>query len=67
LPHRDDRRRVSIGLTKKGERLIEELFPIFNQHERAAVHVLSAAEQRELARLLRKVTYNVTMNEASSD
>jgi DNA-binding MarR family transcriptional regulator len=60
LPHRDDRRRVSLSLTAKGERLIEELFPVFNQHERAAVTTLTAPEQRELARLLRKVTYNVT-------
>ncbi len=67
LPHRDDRRRVSIGLTKKGERLIEELFPMFNQHERTVVSVLSASEQRELARLLRKVTFNVTLNAGSTD
>ncbi|MHB1089257.1 MAG: MarR family winged helix-turn-helix transcriptional regulator [Acidimicrobiales bacterium] len=67
LPHRDDRRRVSIGLTKKGEHLIEELFPIFNEHERAAVSVLTPPEQRELARLLRKVTYNVTVSEAPTD
>lgn len=60
LPHRDDRRRVSIRLSAKGEHLIEELFPRFNQHERAAVSVLTVAEQRELARLLRKVTFNVT-------
>jgi DNA-binding MarR family transcriptional regulator len=54
-PHVDDRRRVSIGLTKAGERLIEEVFPEFNQHETIAVGALSAAEQRELARLLRLV------------
>jgi DNA-binding MarR family transcriptional regulator len=60
IPHSDDRRRVSISLTAKGERLIEELFPAFNQHEREAVSALSATEQRELARLLRKITYNVT-------
>jgi DNA-binding MarR family transcriptional regulator len=60
IPHSDDRRRVSISLTAKGERLIEELFPAFNQHEREAVSALNATEQRELARLLRKITYNVT-------
>jgi MarR family transcriptional regulator, organic hydroperoxide resistance regulator len=54
-PHVDDRRRVSIGLTRAGERLIEEVFPEFNQHETIAVNALSAAEQRELARLLRLV------------
>ena len=61
LPHRDDRRRVSIALTASGERMIEELFPLFNQHERAAVSALTLAEQRELARLLRKVTHAVTV------
>jgi DNA-binding MarR family transcriptional regulator len=55
IPHRDDRRRVSIGLTARGRALIEELFPQFNRHETLAVSSLSAAEQRELARLLRMV------------
>ncbi len=55
IPHRDDRRRVSIGLTRAGERLIEEVFPQFNKQETLAVSSLSAAEQHELARLLRKV------------
>jgi MarR family transcriptional regulator, organic hydroperoxide resistance regulator len=54
-PHLDDRRRVSISLTKAGERLIEEVFPQFNEHETLAVSALSHAEQRELARLLRLV------------
>ena len=61
LPHRDDRRRVSIALTASGERMIEELFPLFNQHEREAVSTLTLTEQRELARLLRKVTHAVTV------
>ena len=60
IPHRDDRRRVSIALSASGERMIEELFPLFNQHERSAVSTLTVAEQRELARLLRKVTHTVT-------
>lgn len=59
IPHKDDRRRVSIGLTTTGEGLIEELFPSFNRHEHDAVQVLTVAEQRELARLLRKITHNV--------
>src|ERR1700722_4982635 len=40
-PHLDDRRRVSISLTKAGERLIEEVFPQFNEHETLAVSALS--------------------------
>ena len=55
IPHLDDRRRVSIGLTKAGQRLIEQVFPAFNRHETIAVNALSASEQRELARLLRLV------------
>ena len=61
IPHRDDRRRVSIGLTKSGRRLIEEVFPEFNKHETLAVSTLSAVEQRELARLLRLVLTNIKM------
>lgn len=59
-PHRDDKRRVSISLSAKGQRVISELFPVFNEHETAAVSALSAAEQRELARLLRKVTHHIS-------
>jgi MarR family transcriptional regulator, organic hydroperoxide resistance regulator len=59
LPHKDDRRRVSIELTAAGERCIVGLFPKFNAHEREAVGSLSVAEQRELARLLRKVTQSI--------
>jgi DNA-binding MarR family transcriptional regulator len=63
LPHRDDRRRVSIELTAAGEHLIETLFPKFNQHERVAVGALTPTEQRELARLLRKVTNGISVSE----
>jgi DNA-binding MarR family transcriptional regulator len=60
LPHRDDRRRVSIGISKAGERLIERLFPEFNRHETLAVSALSHAEQLELARLLRIVLKTIS-------
>ncbi len=60
IPHRDDRRRVSIGLSKAGERLIERLFPEFNRHETLAVSALSDAEQSELARLLRLVLKGIS-------
>ena len=58
-PHRDDKRRVSISLSAKGQRVISELFPAFNEHEIAAVSALTPEEQHELARLLRKVTNHV--------
>lgn len=60
LPHRDDRRRVSIGLTRTGTALIERLFPVFNRHETLAVESLSASDQRELARLLRRVLAHIS-------
>jgi MarR family transcriptional regulator, organic hydroperoxide resistance regulator len=60
IPHRDDRRRVSVGLTRAGTALIEEIFPIFNRHETLAVGSLSAPEQRELARLLRQVLGHIS-------
>jgi DNA-binding MarR family transcriptional regulator len=63
IPHRDDRRRVSIGLSKAGERLIERLFPEFNRHETLAVSALSDAEQSELARLLRLVLKGISAND----
>ena len=56
VTHDDDRRRASLSLTPKGTKLITKLFPLFNQHETLAVSALSLSEQRELARLLRKVT-----------
>jgi DNA-binding MarR family transcriptional regulator len=60
IPHRDDRRRVSIGLSKAGERLIERLFPEFNRNETLAVSALTDAEQLELARLLRLVLKTIS-------
>jgi MarR family transcriptional regulator, organic hydroperoxide resistance regulator len=63
IPHRDDRRRVSIGLSKAGERLIERVFPEFNRHETLAVSSLSDAEQQELARLLRIVLRRINVED----
>lgn len=60
IPHRDDRRRVSIGLSKAGERLIERVFPEFNRHETLAVSALNDDEQQELARLLRLVLKTIS-------
>ncbi|MGH3732902.1 MAG: MarR family winged helix-turn-helix transcriptional regulator [Acidimicrobiales bacterium] len=63
IPHRDDRRRVSIGLSKAGERLIERVFPEFNRHETLAVSALSDDEQQELARLLRIVLRRINVED----
>ncbi|NNN02559.1 MAG: winged helix-turn-helix transcriptional regulator [Acidimicrobiaceae bacterium] len=67
LPHKDDRRRVSIDLTAKGEKLISKLFPLFNSHETVVTSILTPAEQDELARLLRKVTHSLVESEISSE
>lgn len=55
-----DRRRVTVALTAPGLRLIERLFPEFNDYEAKMSTGLSAAEKNELARLLRAVTLNAT-------
>jgi MarR family transcriptional regulator, organic hydroperoxide resistance regulator len=70
LPHRTDLRRVTLKLSRAGERTIHELFPVFNSHETLAIRALSAAEQRELARLLRVVIAHVSSvdrNDAETD
>jgi DNA-binding MarR family transcriptional regulator len=59
-PHPDDARRATVRLNAKGRRTITKLFPQFNEHESAVVAPLSATEQVELARLLRKVIRNAT-------
>jgi DNA-binding MarR family transcriptional regulator len=67
IPHRDDRRRVSIGLTRAGRRLIETVFPEFNKRESLAVSALNKSEQLELARLLRLVQTRIHAETFSSD
>ena len=56
-----DRRRVDIRLSATGEKLIAKIFPLFNKEEHEVMVGLTAAEQRELARLLRIV--NAHMHE----
>jgi MarR family transcriptional regulator, 2-MHQ and catechol-resistance regulon repressor len=50
-----DRRLVTVELTGKGKRLIEWVFPKFNQGEVEVAKSLSEEEQDALAHLLRKV------------
>lgn len=57
-----DRRRVTVALSEAGLDTIEVLFPTFNSYEADMSSGLSAAEKRELARLLRAV-----INNANSD
>lgn len=53
-----DRRRVLVTATAAGTDMIDELFPRFNALEVNLATGLSAAEQRELSRLLRIVITN---------
>jgi DNA-binding MarR family transcriptional regulator len=54
-----DRRGVLVSLTREGRTKIEQLFPRFNAEEASVAGALSAAEQDELARLLRTVARSV--------
>ena len=47
------RRLVIIGNSKKGKRLVEQLLPLAQQHERNVFSHLSDAERRKLTELLR--------------
>jgi MarR family transcriptional regulator, 2-MHQ and catechol-resistance regulon repressor len=50
-----DKRLVTVELTGKGKRLIEWVFPVFNQGEVEMAGSLTEEEQDTLAHLLRKV------------
>jgi MarR family transcriptional regulator, 2-MHQ and catechol-resistance regulon repressor len=50
-----DRRLVTVELSEKGRRLIEWVFPKFNQGEVEVASSLTESEQETLAHLLRKV------------
>ena len=51
-----DKRLVLVSLTPKGRKLMEQLFPIFNQHEAEVAGSLSVKEQQAAAEALRKMT-----------
>jgi MarR family transcriptional regulator, organic hydroperoxide resistance regulator len=53
--HPDDARRVLVALTEQGERLMRELFPVFNAQEAVVTAPLTADERLQLAELLRTV------------
>src|SRR5579859_5253361 len=53
--NREDRRVVTVDLTRTGRRLIEKVFPIHARAVAQALETLTAAEQEELGRLCRKL------------
>lgn len=58
--NKQDRRLIFLSLTKKGKKMIEELYPKFNKGETEIVAGLSEEEQEVLTRLLRRVIRNMT-------
>lgn len=54
-PHATDGRRVIVSSTAKGKRTVDAIMPVFNEHESTVTSALSAAERREMSRLLRAV------------
>jgi DNA-binding MarR family transcriptional regulator len=48
-----------VELTTEGQRLIEEVYPLFNQGESELVSGLSVQEQETLAHLLRKAVKSI--------
>jgi len=56
---RRDGRRVLVGLTVRGRRVVDEIMPAFNRHEALVTQALSEDEQHELARSLRTILRTV--------
>jgi hypothetical protein len=50
---------VLLSLTPAGRRLMEELFPAFNQQEAFVTSTLTAEEVRVLSAALRKIVLNI--------
>lgn len=53
---KDDGRLVLVTLTTKGKRLMEQLFPLFNQQEQFVASALDAKTRDTAAGALRKIT-----------
>jgi MarR family transcriptional regulator, organic hydroperoxide resistance regulator len=56
---RADGRRVLVALTAAGRRVVDEIMPAFNRHERLVTQALSEEEQIELAHILRTILRTV--------
>ncbi len=61
--HPEDGRRVVVNMLPAGGRLIESVFPMFNDYEARFTERLSSQEMAELARLLRIVTATASGSE----
>jgi DNA-binding MarR family transcriptional regulator len=64
--HGRDGRAVVIGLTSRGRKKVEDLFPTFNAEESAVAKRLTPSEQGQLATLLRTMLQTVDAETAIS-
>lgn len=58
----EDGRLVLVKLTPEGRKMMDKLFPEFNQHESKLVSVLTKAKKIETAEALRKITQFASEN-----
>ncbi|HUW16269.1 MAG TPA: MarR family winged helix-turn-helix transcriptional regulator [Actinomycetes bacterium] len=63
--HPTDARRVLLSLTPAGRRLMNELFPLFNQQEVGVVAPLTARETQVLTTALRKIVLGLEAERTS--
>lgn len=66
-PHPTDRRRVIVSPSDAGLRAIDEIMPLFNEHEAMVTSALSASDKRQLSRLLRAVLRTLDSETPASD
>ncbi|MFM5967733.1 MAG: MarR family winged helix-turn-helix transcriptional regulator [Micrococcales bacterium] len=59
---RDDGRLVLVELTPAGRKLMQELFPEFNQQEQFVANAVDASNRDDAAEVLRRITKNIEEN-----
>jgi MarR family transcriptional regulator, organic hydroperoxide resistance regulator len=60
--HPTDGRRLVVAPTKQGRRAVDEIMPMFNEHEAMVTADLTDQDRLELARLLRRVLGTVNQD-----
>jgi DNA-binding MarR family transcriptional regulator len=56
---RNDGRRVLVGVTPKGKKVVDEIMPSFNRHETKVTQALTEQEQADMAHYLRTILRTV--------
>ncbi|MDE2591981.1 MAG: MarR family transcriptional regulator [Actinomycetales bacterium] len=59
---KDDGRLVLVELTPAGRKLMQELFPEFNQQEQFVANAVDASNRDDAAEVLRRITKNIEEN-----